>query len=239
MTASVSDAFSAAWYFWSRAEMASSLAVMDWFPFVGGDSGPGRAAASAPLRRRRPPRPGSGRDQVPVDDDVRAPGRAGVELRAGQAQAVLEEPRRVAREGRLGLLLVGEAGQLAALEQPPPVGPVRAQEAGGAVADGGDDLAGVVEHRGEERADGRIDGEILHGAVPADDEDDVEGSGPHVLQPRRRPEETPLLLEVSLLAGHLAGVVAVVTEGEAELVHHRGDAGRGADGDLQPRRREL
>src|SRR5215207_10956267 len=85
-------------------------------------------------------------DEVAVDDDVRVPDRAGHEGGTLLGQAGLEQPGSLVGEAGLGLLLVEEGGDPTTGDKPLAVAG-RADEAGRAMAQGGEDLAGIVQHR--------------------------------------------------------------------------------------------
>ena len=82
-------------------------------------------------------------DQVAVPDHIGAPRGGVLNDRALVPQRVLYEPRRVS-PGRRWFLLVGEYGEAAAREGERTVVVRGAQQAGRAVAEGGNDLAGRV-----------------------------------------------------------------------------------------------
>lgn len=105
-------------------------------------------------------------DDLAVNDDLLTPGLVGLRpLGTNSLEAVLEQEGHGLSEASLGLLLVGEAGNLAALNEGLAVN-LDVGKYDGAVADGGDGLAGFVELL--DQGDGvLVVDEVVHGAVAA------------------------------------------------------------------------
>ena len=119
--------------------------------------------------------------EVAVDDDVRTPGGPGFEDGAVLAEAGFQKPGCLVGEASLGFFLIQKRSQAPALEQPLPVAGCCA-EAGGPVAQRGDNLGGVIERCLENPFDIGVGREILHGTMSAGDEDDVVLAGIDLLE---------------------------------------------------------